>query len=65
MQLGHLLTPSGLTPPEVPSLVFPGSSCLLVCSFLEKKRKDVILNTLYNSLGKTGVHGKHLLQNYH
>ena len=32
MQLGHLLTRSGLTHPEVSWLVSPGVFCLLVCS---------------------------------
>jgi hypothetical protein len=32
-ELGHLLTRSGLTYPEVSSVVFPGSFCLLVGSF--------------------------------
>jgi hypothetical protein len=31
--LDHLLTRSGLTHPEVSSVVFPGSFCLLGCSF--------------------------------
>jgi len=30
---GRLLTPSGLTHPEVSKLVFPGSFCLSACSF--------------------------------
>jgi hypothetical protein len=34
MQLGHLLTCSSLTHPEVCLMVFPGFFCLLVCSFL-------------------------------
>ena len=34
MHLGHLLTRSRLTYPEVSSAVFPGSFYLLVCSFL-------------------------------
>ena len=33
MELGHLLTRSGLAHPEVSSMVFPGSSCLLVAVF--------------------------------
>jgi hypothetical protein len=34
MELGHLLTLPGLIHPEVSSVVSPGSSSLLVCSFL-------------------------------
>jgi hypothetical protein len=34
MELGHLLTRSSLTHPEVSSLVVPGSFCLLVCRIL-------------------------------
>ena len=34
MLLGHLLNHSGLTHPEISSVVFPDSFCLLVCSFL-------------------------------
>jgi hypothetical protein len=33
-ELGHLLTSSGLTHPEVFLMVFLGSFCLLECSFL-------------------------------
>ena len=32
MELSHLLTRSSATHPEFPSLVFPGSFCLLLCS---------------------------------
>jgi hypothetical protein len=34
MALGHLLPSSGLTHPEVPSIVFPGSFCLPLLSFV-------------------------------
>ena len=34
MALGHLLPSSGLTHPEVSSIVFPGSFCLPLCSVL-------------------------------
>ena len=33
-ELGHLLTPSGFTQPEVSSTVSPGFFCIFVCSFL-------------------------------
>jgi hypothetical protein len=33
MEVGHLLTHFGLTYPDVSSLVFLGSFCLLVCTF--------------------------------
>ena len=33
-KLGHLLTRSGLTHPEVSLMIFPGSFCILVCSIL-------------------------------
>jgi len=34
MQLGHLLASSGPTHPKFPSVAFPSSFCLLMCSFL-------------------------------
>jgi len=35
-ELGHLLTRSGLTHPEVSSMVFLGSFCLLGCNFFSQ-----------------------------
>ena len=50
MQLGHLLTCSGQTLPEVCSTVSAGSICLFVCSFLLSSAICYMLQTIYSVL---------------